>query len=295
MKNFLFEYYGYYPKELMDNSFILDGWMFKLIPTELNSDGVNAIDGYVGVLNETFFNKGPFIIKNKANSNLSTLNDINYVLVSCFITNMNLNDLIKFHKLFYRNDEYVELNKILEVWKNRVDDIEKKLNSKLRVDSIYYKYNLDMSMFALGLAINAMQYLSDIIYNYDNKLYGITIVHKRLKDLNSFDFLNPFNFLVESPIKDIVMLYQSNYISFDEFASLVTNYDLTIEHASFLFARLLYRCDVFDFIEKKRDLDSKDEKMNFNIEKEMNKLKKAYSLLKNMFSIRPLDWLEESL
>lgn len=295
MKNFLFEYYGYYPKDLIDNSFVLDGWMFKLIPVELNMDDIASIENYVGVLNNTFSNKGPFIIKNKVHNNLSTLNDINYVLVSSFITNMNLNDLVKFHMLFYTHDEYIELKKILEAWKDRVDNIEKKINSKLRVDSIYYKYNLDIVMFSLGLSINAMQYLSDIIYNYDDKLYGITIVHKRLKDLSSFDFFNPFNFIVESPVKDIVMLYQNDYISFEEFKSLILKYNLTIEGASFLFARLLYRCDVFDFVERKRDIDSKDEKVKFNLEKEMNKIKKAYSLLKHMYSIRPLDWLEESL
>ena len=69
-------------------------------------------------------------------------------------------------------------------------------------------------MFCIGLSINAMQYLSDSIYNYDSKLKGATIVHKRLKDLNSFDFFNPFNFIVEHPLRDIVMMYQNDYISF---------------------------------------------------------------------------------
>ena len=71
MKTFLFEQYGYYPKEIKNNSFVVDGWMFKIIPTDLNNQDVTSIENYINVLNQTFFNKGPFIIKNKTNSNVS--------------------------------------------------------------------------------------------------------------------------------------------------------------------------------------------------------------------------------
>lgn len=295
MRNFLFEQYGYYPKELYDNTFNLDGWMFKLIPTEINSDDLTKIENYVGVLNNSFNNKGPFIIKNKVNSNLSYLQDNNYVLIATFLTNMSFNDLIRFHFLFYNDNEYVDLDKILQTWKDRVDEVEKKLSSKLRMDSIYYKHNLDVSMFCVGLAINAMQYLSDGIYNYSSKLYGVSIVHKRLSDLNSFDFFNPFNFIVEHPLKDITLLYQSDYISFEEFKNIIKNYKFDAVSATFFMARILYRADIFDFIEAKRDLETKEQKINFNLAKEMYKIKKAYSLLKDEYSIRPIDWLEESL
>lgn len=295
MKTFLFEQYGYYPKDINDNTFYIDGWAFKLIPTEITSDNIKSIENYTNTLNKTFNNKGPFIIKNKFNSSLSTLNDTNYVLISTVVGNMSFQDLIQFHYLFYTQEEYVELDKVLEAWKDRVDNIEKKLSTHLRIDSIYYKHNLDISMFCIGLAINAMQYLSDIIYNYDNKLYGVSIVHKRLKNLNCFDFFNPFNFIVEHPLKDIVLLYQSDYISFEELKGIIANYKLDVTSATFLMARILYRVDVFDFLESKRDLNQSDQQISFNLGKEMYKIKKAYSLLKNMFSIRPIDWLEESL
>jgi hypothetical protein len=126
-------------------------------------------------------------------------------------------------------------------------------------------------------------------------LYGVTIVHKRLKNLDSFDFFNPFNFIVEHPLKDICLLYQSDYISFEEFKSLLSNYALDIVSATFVIARLLYRVDVFDSLEIKKDLETRNQKINFNLEKEIYKIKKAYSLLKEMYLIRPIDWLEENL
>lgn len=295
MKNFLFEQYGYYPKSIVDNSFEVGGWKFKLIVTELNEENISSIVEYTKTLNDIFYNKGPFIIKNKVGSYVSVLNNINYVLLSILDTNMNFQDLVRFHTLFYQEDDYVELDKILLIWKERVENIENKLNSYLRIDSVYYKTNLDIAMFCIGLSINAMQYLSDMIHNYDNKLYGVSIVHKRLQDLSSFDFFNPFNFIVENPMKDISLLYQSNFISFEEFKNIVLSYQLDIKSATFLFARLLYRVDVFDIIENKKSLDDGDQQIKFNFEKEMYKIKKAYAFLKETYSIRPIDWLEEHL
>lgn len=292
MKNFLFEQYGYYPKILENNSFIMDGWRFDLINIDFNEENIIAIKEYTKILNESFFNKGPFIIQNKLNMNVSILNDKSYVLLSTFQTNMNFQDLIKFHLMFYNDSEYIELDKILGVWKQRVEDIENKLHQYLRIDSIHYKKNRDISLFFIGLAINAMQYLSDIIYNFDNKLYGVSIVHKRLYNLDSFDFLNPFNFIVEHPVKDIAMLYLSDYISFEEFKILLSNYQIDAKCATFLFARILYRGDIFDTIEQKRDLDDSDFEIKINLEKEMYKIKKAYAFLKEVYFIRPLDWLE---
>lgn len=294
MKNFLFEQYGYYPKVLENNVFHIDGWMFKLFETDLNEDVINSLDEYTKVLNNAFYNKGPFIIKNKIGNNLSNLNDKYYVLISSFLCQMSLEDLLRFHFLFYKEDEYVELNKILLVWKERVDEVEKKLSTHLRADSIYYKENLDISMFCIGLSINAMQYLSESIYNYGNKLYGVTIVHKRLSDLNSFDFFNPFNFIVEHPLKDIILLYQKDYIDFEEFKLLVSNYSINDLSASFCIARLLYRGDIFDLLQSKRELEE-EQRMYFNMRKEINKIKKAYMFFKNTYAIHPIDWLEESL
>ena len=293
MRNFLFEQYGYYPKNIINDCFEISGWKFKLIEVDINEEEVNSIVEYTKILTNVFHNKGPFVIKNKAGNNVSVLKNKNYVLVSVILGSMNFQDIVKFHSLFFKDDEYIELDKILSAWKNRVDDIEKKLNSYLRMDSIYYKNNLDISVFCIGLAINAMQYLSDIIYNYDNKLYGVSIVHKRLSNLDSFDFFNPFNFMVEHPLKDICGLYQSHYITFEEFKSLLSNYHLDKKSATFLLARLLYRQDIFDVIENKRDLDEGDQQIKFNFEKEMHKIKKAYAFLKETYSIRPIDWLEE--
>ena len=294
MRNFLFEQYGYYPKDIKDREFFINGWKFELIPTELQEENITSIENYVGILNDKFNNRGPFIVKNKSGNKSSIYNNEYHVLITIFLFEMKMSDLVQFHYLFYQENEEIELDRILEAWKTRIDNLEKKLGNYLRADSIFYKENLDISMFAIGLGINAMQYLSDIIHNYSNKLKGVTIVHKRLKDLNSFDLLNPLNFIVETPLKDLCLLYQSGYIGYEELMQNISKYKVDVISASFLMARLLYRVDIFDFLETKRGIEDKQQQIIFDIEHELDKIKKAYRLLKQQYLIRPIDWLEEN-
>ena len=291
MKNFLFENYGYYPKNMDKEEFYIDGWKFKLIPTSIDKDTIIEIEKYMSLLNKEF-NKGPAIIKNKLGEYTSRYGDEEYVLISIKCEDMSIDDLNRFHLLFYKRDEYIELDKVLVIWKERIDKIEKELNSSLEVNSTTYKDNLEASMFSIGLGINALQYLSDIIHNYDKKLYGVSIAHKRLNKIDTFEILNPFNFIVDHPLKDTVMLYENDQIDFSKFTMIINDYHLDIIGASFLLARLLYRFDVFDLIEKKRDITSSNRSFNFHIEREIDKIKRVYLYLKNQYSIRPIDWLE---
>ena len=91
------------------------------------------------------------------------------------------------------------------------------------------------------------------------------------------------------------MLYQKEVMSFEEFKIFLQYYPLDDKSATFLMARMLYRSDIFDCIEKKKSLDEGEQMLVFNFEKEMYKIKKAYSFLKGNYAIRPIDWLEDHL
>ena len=55
----------------------------------------------------------------------------------------------------------------------------------------------------------------------------------------------------------------------------------------------MYRCDVFDFLEETKDIESSNDCIDLSIEKEVIKIKKAYSLFKKYFNIRTIEWLED--
>jgi len=293
MKTFLFEQYGYNSKTLKDNGFVLDNYIFKLIKVDLEENIINEMERYIEEIKIEFNNIGPFIIKNKYNKYISYLLEDKYILVCVYNSKISLQDLYRLYMKFYKDDEYLELDKLLDISKNRVETIEKNLASYLKMSDINYKENLNKSMFCIGLAINSMQYLSDIIYDYGNKLYGVSIVHKRLSALDSFDFFNPLNFIVGNVSKDIALLYQKDLITIQELEMLVKQYNFDVKGISFLLSRIMYRCDIFDYLENKKEIEHSSEHIDLNVEKEIIKIKKAYSLFKKYFNIRTIEWLED--
>ena len=293
MKTFLFEQYGYTSKLLQHNEFVVDNYVFKLLKVEVEENVIANMEKYIEEIKNEFNNIGPFIIKNKYNKYISYLLEEKYVLICVYNIKITLDDLYRLYMKFYRNDEYLELDRLLDVTKERVDNIEKNLSSYLKMNNINYKENLNKSMFCVGLAINSMQYLSDIIYDYGNKLYGVSIVHKRIGDFNSFDFFNPLNFIVGNICKDIALLYQRDMITVEDLDLLIKKFNLDSKNVSFLLSRIMYRCDVFDFLEETKDIESSNDCIDLSIEKEVIKIKKAYSLFKKYFNIRTIEWLED--
>ena len=287
MKTFLFEKYGYYPSSFDNNEFELDGYKFKLLQTKFNEEDVLQMQYPINILQDLFYGVGPFIIKNKYNKNISTYENENYILVAIYKRNTSINDIKKLHQSFYKSDEYIELDKTLKIWKDRMENIEKNLSSYISSEEFAGKDIVSKAMFCIGLATNAMQYLSDIISDLGEKLYGVTITHKRFNNFDSFDFLNPMNFIIDTPCRDLCFLIQNELITMEEFSLILNEYNLDVKSARVLMAKVLYRCDFFDCLESKRIRS-----FSFNIEREMNKIKKAYSLLKNKYQIRPIDWLE---
>ena len=289
MKQFLFENYGYYPNAFEKNSFEMDNFRFCLLKTTLSDDELNKLNEFIIVLHNNFYNIGPYIIKDKYNNFISYDNGEKYMLICVYKKIMNMNDLKKFHELFFSYEEYIDLNSILLVWKERVNSIESNISSYLKIGEGTYKDSIEKIMFLIGMAINAMQYLSDIINDHGAKLYGVTLTHKRIKNFESFEFFNPLNFIVDTPCKDIALLYQNNMLTIEDLNKYLDSYRLDPINIKVLMARILYRCDVFDLLENRENM-FKDNV--FVVKKEMEKIKKAYSLLKSKYNIRPIDWLE---
>lgn len=293
MITFLFEQYGYYPKDLSkDNSFEIDNWLFRLIEIEYEDSFIESVDRYITELRDYFEAKGSFIIKTRFNKKVSIYDGKRYVLVSVNKCNMSLQDLNKLHCAFIEKDKYVDLNNLFATWEERISIIDAEAVSSLRIDSVYYKNNIEITMFCLGLAQNALQYLSEVILDYDKKVENVTITHKRLKNLNSFDFWNPFNLIIDHPLRDLVELYKNDFIQFDELLYLFEYYNMEIKTASLFMARLLYPGEIFDRLDDNIKEKSTSFKLVYNIEREMQKIKKVYLYLKDKYGIRPIIWLE---
>ena len=292
MITFLFEQYGYYPKDFINNTFFIDGWTFKLIETNYDEKYIEEIDRYCEEIRKIFFYKGPYIIKTRTDKLLSVYDSKNYVLISVRYDNMSIYDLNKLHVSLKQVNKTVDLKKLLFSWDEKVSYIESNSINSIRVDSVHFQKNLEITMFCLGMAQNAIQYLSDCIIDYGENLENTTLTHKRLKNLETLDVLNPFNFVVDHPMRDLIELYQNDFIQFNDLENIVKYYELDTKTATVCMARLLYPCEQLDMLEKNIYSKSASFKMDYNIEKEFMKIKKIYYYFKEKYKIRPINWLE---
>ena len=82
MLSFLFEEYGYYPKDFVNNTFVMNGWIFKLMEVEQDVKKIDEIDEYISNMRNNFGGEGPFIIKTRSNKKISYIDGKKYVLIS---------------------------------------------------------------------------------------------------------------------------------------------------------------------------------------------------------------------
>lgn len=291
MHSFLFEQYGYYPN-LVKDTFFIDGWEFRLIEIEDDEENINRIESYVTSLREKFGGKGAHVVKTRYGDKISFYDNKKFVLISVFKSDMEIIDLNKLHLIGSENDKSVDLKELVNYWQFRMEKIEKDGIESLRFDDMWYSDNLEIVMFVLGLCQNAIQYLSEIIEFYGNEINNVTITHKRLKNLNSFDFFNPFNLIVDHPLRDLVELYKNNYIDITDLSEIIEFYKFDDKLAALFIARLLYPSSVFDLLEENVELREKNFKINYSVEREINKIKKAYLYFKQKYNIRPISWLD---
>lgn len=291
MLSFLFEQYGYYPN-LIDDIFVIDGWEFRVVEVNCDEEFLDSIEGYMNFIRKEFNGLGVHILKNRYNKKISYYDNKKYVLMSGYKSRVAVNDLNKIHVMF--NDKYkkVDLKELLNLWQSRITKAESECVSSLRIDGTYYSSNLEISMFSFGLGQNSVQYLSELIDDYGSLVDDVTVTHRRLKSLNSFDFFDPFNFIIDHPIRDFVELYKNNVVEFVDLISVMDFYRIDAKIASLFMARLMYPSGVLDALEENMEHKDKDFKINYSIERELLKIKKAYLYFKEKYNIRPICWLE---
>ena len=292
MNVFLFEQYGFYPGELENNEFFINGFEYRLIEVEVGEDEISKKDQYCTILNSFYGDELMVkVIKNKSSNYISYYNGKKYCLLSILKKDMIVNDLNVMHVKF-KNYESLDLFKIMNLWKTRSDYIENVGVASLRVDSIFYGENLEKSLFGLGLCQNAIQYLNEVIHEYGSNFNGLTLTHKRLKNLCSFDFFNPFNIVLDHPIRDLVELYKNDFFTVESLVEVLKFYEIDSKIASLFLSRLLYPSSIFDQIENSELSNSNKFKIDFNIEKECVKIKNVYTYFRKKYNIRPISWLE---
>ena len=298
MRAFLYDKYGYYPDDEYSTSFTYQGWFFKLEISEKNDYELASLKKLLNDINNSFQDLGSDIVLTRDGHYVTTSEYGPVVLVAIKEGKVNIDTLFKMHQMFYNQfQNQLTVSYLRNLWLNKINTIEERIIPSLPNDNKEFSSLYILSMYALGSAENAIQYLLDIIYYYGNEIKNTSLVHKRIDELNSFYLFNPFNLIIDSPMRDLAELYKNDLLSLEQLYDLLKRYPLTSLDASLLLARCLYPNQIFDLLEDyyelKKDITNRVNQLIISINSKEFKLKKLHKFLVSNYQIRPISWLDK--
>mgnify|MGYP004541223885 FL=1 len=298
MRAFLYDKYGYYPDEEYSTSCTYQGWFFKLEISEKNDYAIASLNKLLNDINNSFQNLGSDSVLTRDGHYVTTSEYGPVVLVAIKEGKVTIDTLFKMHQMFYNQfQNQLTVSYLRNLWLNKINTIEERIIPSLPNDNKEFSSLYILSMYALGSAENAIQYLLDIIYYYGNEIKNTSLVHKRIDELNSFYLFNPFNLIIDSPMRDLAELYKNDLLSLEQLYDLLKRYPLTSLDASLLLARCLYPNQIFDLLEDyyelKKDITNRVNQLIISINSKEFKLKKLHKFLVSNYQIRPISWLDK--
>lgn len=296
MRAFIFDKYGYYEDDEFASEFDYQGWHFKLEKTDRNEEELEELNEYVKRLENLFFNSGISIIKNREGNLLSKSEFGDCALVSIKNRKMELSDLLQMHTFFKDNqDQEYTVKEMLKLWEDKVDLINEKVIPSIKIGDYRYEEIMTSIIFAMGLAENAMQYLAELELDLGNKINNLTLAHKRLYTLSSYEFFSPLNLIVDNPMRDLAELYKSSVLNNESLLNTLNYYNPSKQDVSLLLARILFPTTFFDQLDDyyvlRKDVKSNVITYKDNANMLLNNLKNLEQNLTQKYGIRPIKWL----
>ena len=298
MRAFLFDQYGYYPPHEDDSEFELEGWTFKLEAIQdQKEEELQSLNDFLQRLMQLFPTMGAQIITNRKGTFISEDDYGKVILVATKKQKMRIQDIIKIHKHYVNSPSEIPYTTtyLSSLWEEKINSIEQKILPSIRVDDFAYQKIMVAAIYALGLAENALQYLTEIAIDYGKEISPLTLSHRRLESLDSHTVFDPLNLILDSPIRDIAEAWKYKVITTTELLQILPTYQLSIKEVSLLFARMLFPTRFFDLLEKHYGERVDVRKQILAYYREMNQdlleLKKVEQLLVKNYGIRPISWL----
>ncbi len=298
MRAFLFDQYGYYPPHEDDSEFELEGWTFKLEAIQdQKEEELQSLNDFLQRLVQLFPTMGAQIITNRKGTLISEDDYGKVILVATKKQKMRIQDIIKIHQQYVNSPSEIPYTTtyLSSLWEEKINSIEQKILPSIRVDDFAYQKIMVAAIYALGLAENALQYLTEIALDYGKEISPLTLSHRRLESLDSHTVFDPLNLILDSPIRDIAEAWKYKVITTTELLQILPTYQLSIKEVSLLFARMLFPTRFFDLLEKHYGERVDVRKQILAYYREMNQdlleLKKVEQLLVKNYGIRPISWL----
>ena len=296
MKNAINYYYQLYPLDIhqKDKKFIfsIDDTEYVLIPYIDDAKRIGRIEYILKILdyNQIKYNQ---IIKNTANTIVTYISNIPYVLIKININNQNnviISDIIEFQNYMTSVlTEKIDINNLSSLWMDKVDYFEYQVSQfGIKFPIIRHSFN-----YFIGLAENAIMVINSIS---KKEIVG-TISHFRVSVSEKItDLYNPLNFVIDSKIRDISEYLKGKMFSYDissEFSYYFNLKYFSNDEIILFLARMLYPTYYFDVCENSIEANNEDP-LKIIVSKvslyEQN-IKYIYNYLRKMFQIPEIGWL----
>ncbi len=290
MKDFINFYYGITVDDIVNTN---DYYYFKIGNEEYYfipfNQGDKRLEQYINISNllAKYQLKSHLIINNKDNKYITSIDDVNYILLKIISKNeeVNIIDINNYQEKIKKenilpNKDYISWS---ELWKMKIDYLENALKD-LKLDNIV-KHSVD---YYIGLGELAILYYEQTISQFYYHNYPLTWSHRRLYYPNmSINYLNPVNYLYDYDMRDIAeylkMAFFKDEKDFNnEFNTFIKITKFNNFNTNIFFARLLYPSYYFDILEKWINNKCSSDEMLLFIKKQdqfEQLLKKAYQIL----------------
>ena len=300
MKNALNYYYNLNPDDIYqkDNTykFIYENNYYTLI--ELEKDIKYLLDIYnMSIeLNRNGIYTHQIVINNQ-NSIETYINDNIYVLLKTYGKMdeiVKLEDIINFSQMASNLDLNIKIKRDnwYQLWMNKMDYFE------YQISQFGKKYPLLRESFSYfeGIVETGISLLA--ITKIDKNLSCIS--HNRIKKKDTlFDFYNPFNFIIDVKVRDIVEYIKEMMMSDDSIFLIeqyLKNVKLSETEYRLFFIRLLYPSFYFDIYEKILDGKVEEEEITKAIKQipQYEKvIKLTYTYIRNIGAIDEIEWIKK--
>lgn len=297
MQSFIFDYYGYNIQKIENGYFDYKGYRFNLLSTTEEESNIAKMDEITTSLRQHFADDIVYFVKNRYNQYLSLKENSNIILLTYKIGTIKIDTIIKMHQIYLNMlGEGVHMNDVIELWEQRIDYLENQCLVTLNFDKVEHKELYENAIFAIGIGENAIQYLSDLRFDYQEK-FSSTLTHRRLKEISKWEVFNPFNMIFDHSSRDLAELYRNGVLSLDDLIKITNFYHYSVSEYQYLFARILFPVAIFDVLEDiylDRNYDYTDN-IYAAIDSQNQALKRAkefYIRLVQNINIRPIRWLE---
>ena len=293
MKNFIYDRYGYFNEEDKE-CFDYEGFHFGVERNDKSPQETENMNQYIIAFSSNTFGKRGYIVPTRDNQliTLSEFGAVSLVAVENFA--VGIEDIKRIHYLTMNTDNKSRLSYVKNRWIAKLSLIREKIMPSLKIDEYYYQMVMISLTQAIGLADNAVAYLEDTIIDYGDQLKVTALSHKRMH-LDSYDLLNPFNLIVDSPMRDFAELYKNEEIEIDQLISVLYEYQSNPKEVSILLSRVLYPTRLFDLIEdhyqKRGDITKEIERYYRDASRQIERIKKLHNYLVNNYGIRKINWL----